>query len=81
MKATPEKFQIVAVGERTYKENISFNLDNNVINCEESVKLLGVTVDFRLNFDIYMSNVCEKSFYKQINVLKQLVVIFVNWGS
>ena len=62
MKTTPGKFQAVAVGECTYKENISFNLDNNVINCEESVKLLGVTVDFRLNFDIYMSNVCEKSF-------------------
>ena len=57
MKANPEKFQAVAVGERTYKENISFNLDNNVINCEESVKLLGVTVDFRLNFDIHISNI------------------------
>ena len=31
MKETPEKFnQVVAVGECTYKENISFNLDNNV---------------------------------------------------
>ena len=31
MKATPEKSnQVVAVGECTYKENISFNLDNNV---------------------------------------------------
>ena len=47
-KANPEKFQAVAVGECTYKESISFNLDNNVINCEESVKLLGVTVDFRI---------------------------------
>ena len=35
-KATPEKFnQVVAVGECTYKENISFNLNNNVINCAE----------------------------------------------
>ena len=50
MKANPEKFQAIAVGEKTKVEDITFNLDNNIIKCEESVKLLGVTIDFQLNF-------------------------------
>ena len=45
MKANPGKFQAIAVGKKTKNENISFNIDNNIIKYEESVKLLGVTKD------------------------------------
>ena len=48
MKANLEQFQAIAVGEKTNIEDITFNLDNNVIKCEENVKLLGVTIDFQL---------------------------------
>ena len=51
MKANPENFQAIAVGEKKV-ENITFNLDNNVIKFEENVKLLGVTIDFQLNFNV-----------------------------
>ena len=37
MKANPEKFQAIAVGEKTKVEDITFNLDNNIIKCEENV--------------------------------------------
>ena len=67
MKANPRKFQAIAVGEKN--ENISFNIDNNNIKCEESVKLLGVTIDFQLNFDLHISNICKKSF-KTIKCIK-----------
>ena len=59
MKANPEEkknFQAKAVGQQTRNENIIFNFENNVINCEESVKRLGVTIDFQLNFDLHISN-------------------------
>ena len=46
MKANLDKFQAIAVGEKTKVEDITFNLDNNIIKGEESVKLLGVTIDF-----------------------------------
>ena len=46
IKANPEKFQAIAIGKQTRKENITFNLENNEIKCEDSVKLLGVTLDF-----------------------------------
>ena len=45
MKANPGKFQAIAVGKRTHSENICFNLGENIVNCEDSVKLLGVTID------------------------------------
>ena len=57
MKANPDKFQAIAVGKRTKDENITFNLDNNIIHCEDHVKLLGVTIDFKLSFDLHISNV------------------------
>ena len=50
MKANPEKNQAIAVGEKTKIEDITFNLDSNVIECEENVKLLGVTLDSAAKF-------------------------------
>ena len=71
MKANPDKFTAIAVGKRTKDENIVFNLENNVINCEDHVNLLGVTIDFKLNFDLHISNVCKKA-SRQLNVLKRI---------
>ena len=71
MKANPDKFQAIAVGKRTKDENITFNLDNNIIHCEDHVKLFGVTIDFKLSFDLHISNVCKKA-SRQLNVLKRI---------
>ena len=60
-KAYPEKFQAIAVDQQTYNENIIFNLENNVITFEESVKLLGVTIDFQLNFGERVKKICKKA--------------------
>ena len=38
MKANLEKFEAIAAGQQTRNENITFNLENNDINYEESVK-------------------------------------------
>ena len=62
MKANPGKFQAIAVGKHTHSENICFNLSDNIVRCEDSVKLLSVTFDFKLDFDEHISNVCKKSF-------------------
>ena len=71
IKANPDKFQAIAVGKRTKDQNIVFSLENNVIYCEDHVKLLGVTIDFKLNFDLHISNVCKKA-SRQLNVLKRI---------
>jgi hypothetical protein len=44
MKANPDKFQAIAIGKKTKNENISFNLNGNIIKCEDEVKLLEVTI-------------------------------------
>ena len=56
MKANPGKFQAIAVGKHS-----CFNLADNIVKCEDSVKLLGVTIDSKLDFDEHIiSNVCKK---------------------
>ena len=54
MKANPDKFQAIAVGKRTKDENITFNLDNSIIRSEDHVTFLGVTIDFKLSFDLHI---------------------------
>jgi hypothetical protein len=43
----------LAIGKKTFKEQICFDLNGSKIKCEEHVKLLGVTIDYELNFDVY----------------------------
>ena len=45
MQANPDKFQALAIGKKTLKEQICFYLKGSKIKCEEHVKLLGVTID------------------------------------
>ena len=39
--------------------------------CDDEVKLLGVTIDFKLNFNSYITNICKKA-ARQLNVLKRI---------
>jgi hypothetical protein len=54
-----------------YKQSVGlFELKGNRIECENDVKLLGVTIDYELKFDI--SDICKKkkasiSFIKILN--------------
>jgi hypothetical protein len=40
----PRIFQDIAIGPKTNKHNLSFDLKGNKITCEENVKLLGITL-------------------------------------
>ena len=71
MQANPDKFQAIAIGKKTHDANISFNLNDNIIKCDDEVKLLGVTFDFMLNFKSHVSNICKKA-SRQLNVLKRI---------
>ena len=57
MKCNPEKNQLIV----TNCEKASLTIDNNVIECSSSVKLLGVTIDNKLNFDEHVSKICKKA--------------------
>jgi hypothetical protein len=43
-------------------------LSSAYLSCEDEVKLLGVTIDFKLNFNAHISNICKKA-ARQLNVL------------
>jgi hypothetical protein len=72
MQANPDKFQALAIGKNTFKEQICFDLKGSKIKCEEHVKLLGVTIDYELNFDKHISEICKKKSARQLNVLKRI---------
>lgn len=69
MKANPEKFQAMAIRAKTQKQQISFDLENVIIKCEDEVKLLGIMIDFKLNFNTHISEMCKEA-ARQLNVLK-----------
>ena len=54
-----------------------FMLQGNKIDCEDEVKLLGVTFDFKLTFNSHISHICKKA-SQQLNVLKR---IGNNWSK
>ena len=69
MQANPDKFQAISIGRKTHEKNLSFMLQGNKIDCEDEVKLLGVTFDFRLTLNSHVSHICKKA-SQQLNVLR-----------
>ena len=59
MQANPDKFQAMAIGKKTICENISFNFDSVVIKPDQEIKLLGVYIDYLLNFNTHIRGVAR----------------------
>ena len=51
MEANPDKFQFMLLGKSVIPEKKSLKFSNVEIQCETSVKLLGVTLYYKLNFN------------------------------
>lgn len=71
MEANPDKFQILAVGAKTHKAKPNLVISNFTLEPEDSVKLLGIDIDFALSFDCHVKNIVNKA-AKQVNVLRRL---------
>jgi hypothetical protein len=71
MQANPDKFQLLAVGRKTYDKNPSIHIRNFDRTCESTVKLLGIDIGYQLNFDVHISTICRKA-SQQLNNLKRL---------
>ena len=57
MMANPGKFQFMILSKNTI--NKSFVIDNKTIESSKSVKLLGLTIDNKLNFGIHINSICK----------------------
>ena len=55
MKSNTDKWHFITVN------NQDNEIGNNVITSGNSVKLLGVTIDNKLNFNKYVDNICKKA--------------------
>jgi hypothetical protein len=69
MQANAEKFQFI-VSHRICKQDVSLNINKCVIKSENSVKLLGVTIDKDLSFDSHVQYLCKKA-GKHLSILRR----------
>ena len=72
MLANPDKFQAIILQPGRKSETLhTFNFENTSIVSEPSVKILGITIDDKLNFTPHIKDICSKA-ARQLNVLKRL---------
>ena len=71
IQAHPDKFQAIVVGKPNFSRNPYFSIANSIITCDKTVKLLGIDIDYKLNFDTYIQSFCKKA-VTQINVIKRI---------
>ena len=69
MVANPDKFQLMFLGQKI-KPQIDITVDNVNINSVDSVKLLGVVIDNKLNFVEHIKNICKIAKHKNKCPLK-----------
>ena len=72
LKANPEKFQSMLISSHGCDVGgLMINVENTIISSSEEMKVLGVTIDDKLNFTEHISDVCTKA-GRQLNVLQRL---------
>ena len=57
MKSNTDKCHLIIVNN----QDSDIKIGNDVITSENSVKLLGVAIDNKLNFNEHVDNICKKS--------------------
>ena len=72
MIANPGKFQAIFIKkDRSDTSGTDISLSDKNIKSEKTVKLLGIKLDNKLNFDAHISDLCKKA-ATQLNVMKRL---------
>ena len=57
LQMNPDKCKLLI---SNHEKDLSLIIDNEVIDCNKSVKLLGITIDNRLDFNEHVTNLCKK---------------------
>ena len=72
MIINPDKFQAVILDrKKSNLTNTSLTIDNQTIKSVPSVELLGIHLDDKLNFNLYISKIC-RSAANQLHALTRL---------
>ena len=76
MIANPEKFHcIILTKNKADNSEFEVRIGDKVIKSEPNVRLLGVTIDNKINFDLHVSDICKKA-SAQLNALCRLRKFF-----
>ena len=72
MIVNPGKFQSIIIDKKKQdRTKETFEIGDKVIEASPSVKLLGVQIDDKLNFNLHITNIC-RSTANQLNALIRL---------
>ena len=75
MKMNPDKCHLLISG---YKHEVCFaSLDSNIIWEDNTVKLLGITIDRDLKFDTHITNICDKASKKLCALMRLSKILSV----
>jgi hypothetical protein len=67
MQANPAKFQYIHTSTST---DIPYKYNNVILSSEESVKLLGISIDKKLSFSSHVNTIIQKC-ANQLNILRR----------
>ncbi len=70
MTANPNKSQGIIWGN-VDQENPNFHIEDCIVKPQCEIKILGITIDFKLKFDSHVSELCRKT-ARQLNGAKFL---------
>ena len=72
MIVNPDKFQAIIIKKNSkIKDSYPLNINDQKINSENCVKLLGIEIDNRLCFEQHISLLCKKASH-QLNVVGRM---------
>ena len=71
MIVNPDKFQAMLLEKRKEKNQSCLKINNHTIKMKNCVKLSGINIDSKLNFDSHISDLCKKP-PMQLNALNRL---------
>ena len=60
MVTKPEKFQLIFFGLKEHQE-LSIEINGDIIKMSDTVKLLGITIDSKLTFNEHVKSICQKT--------------------
>ena len=61
MEANPNKFEFILFGRNVNPVTESLSFSDVIIQCATEVKLLGVTLDYKITFSFHINNLASKA--------------------